>query len=469
MTAAFEKHADNPYLTDKYAPIFEESTFSDMQVIGEIPKDFSGVFARNSPNPQFDPRVDRHHWFDGDGMMHAMHFQDGKASYRNRWVQTAGLQGERDAGQSLYGGLIQPDFKSPLGPIKDTANTDVIAYNGELIALWYRAGIPYAMDPVTLENLGPRNWSKDHKALPVSAHAKVDEKTGEMLVFNYGPKAPYMHYGVVSKEGELVHWIPVELPGERFPHDMAFTENYSILMDLPVFHNPEAAKLGKWQMQFHRDTPSRFAVVPRFGGVEDIRWFDAEPCYIYHVTNSWEEGDNIIMEGCRTPEPVPKRDPNDAELVRLMKNLQLRATMHRWTFNLKTGECTEEQLDDLNTEFPTINAFEMGRKTDFTYNMIIPKTDTLEFTGIAKYSPASGKRVDHHFGKGCYGSEAPFAPRHNSKSEDDGYLLSFVYDEINQQSECRILDAQHLENEAVARIIIPQRVPLGYHACWAAL
>src|SRR5262245_43548131 len=71
---------ENPYLVGKYAPIYDEIAVDNLQVIGEIPKDLNGVYVRNGPNPRYQPKG-RYHWFDGDGMLHAVHFENGKASY----------------------------------------------------------------------------------------------------------------------------------------------------------------------------------------------------------------------------------------------------------------------------------------------------------------------------------------------------------------------------------------------------
>ncbi len=459
-------NANNPYLLGGYAPIHQESELQNLEVIGEIPRDLNGLFVRNGPNPRYVPKG-RYHWFDGDGMLHAIQFDDGRAVYRNRWVQTWGLKQEQDAGAAQFSGLIEPDFRNPLGPIKDSANTDVLYHGGSLRSLWYRSGAMYNVDPLSLDTKGREKFGGALKH-SLSAHAKVDERTGEMFVFHYGPNAPHMFYGVVSASGELTNWVPVQTPGPRFPHDMAISENYSILMDLPVYMNPEALQAGKWRMDFYPESRSRFAVIPRHGNEGDIRWYDAEPCYIYHTINAWEEGDWLVMVGCRTPEPIPQRDDSDSELRRMIKQLQLRAHMHCWRFNLKTGETREQQLDDRNTEFPMMNTARLGLPTRYSYNVTIADTDTLLFGGVAKYDTEADTCTVHGWGDGVWGSEAPFCGADGGVDEDDGYVVAFTWDEKTNQSECRVLDARHIELGPIARIIIPQRVPLGFHSTWVS-
>jgi carotenoid cleavage dioxygenase len=238
-----ELAAENPYLGGPYEPTRQEVTLTDLEVVGEIPDDLNGVYVRNGPNPQFDPRG-RYHWFDGDGMVHALHLADGRASYRNRWIRTEAFELERQAEEPIWSGIIEPFSENPPdAPEKDTANTDVIFHNDHLLALWYRAGKPYALDPVTLETVGSEDFGGTLRC-EVSAHAKVDERTGELFFFDYGFTPPFMRYGVVGPDGLVRHFVPIDLPGPRLPHDMAITEKHAILMDLPLYNEPEAARAG---------------------------------------------------------------------------------------------------------------------------------------------------------------------------------------------------------------------------------
>src|SRR4029453_4786881 len=218
----------------------QEVTLDDLEVLGEIPDHLNGVYVRNGPNPQFDPRG-RYHWFDGDGMVHALHLADGKASYRNRWIRTEGFERERQAGEPIWSGIIEPfSDNPPEAPEKDTANTDVIFHKDHLLALWYRAGKPYALDPVTLETVGSGDFGGT-LGWGGAAHAKVDERTGELFFFDYGFTPPFMRYGVVGPDGLVRHFVPIDLPGPRLPHDMAITEKHAILMALPLSSDPGAA------------------------------------------------------------------------------------------------------------------------------------------------------------------------------------------------------------------------------------
>ncbi len=458
------EHELNPYLVGPYAPVHDELSVANLEVIGELPRDLRGVYVRNGPNPRFDTQG-RHHWFDGDAMVHAVHFHEGGASYRNRYVHTQAYKRESAAGEGLWQGLMEPAHHNPRDmPIKDTANTDLIYHNGGLLALWYLAGQPYKLDPRTLETIGAEDFGGKLK-LNVSAHAKVDPVTGEAFFFDQSFRPPHLSYGVVDASGELVHAIPIEVPGPRQPHDMAITERFAILMDLPLFADPEALRVGRYKVGFHRDVPSRFGIIPKRGGPETIRWFEAEPCYVYHVVNAWEEGDAVVLIGCRVkaPEPDVKGGGN---LARMMAFLRLDAQLYQWRFDLRTGQTTQGPLDDDNTEFPTIHAGYTGRQSRYAYNVHLSPAKTLLFDGLIKYDLSTGTRQAHWFGEGRYGSEAPLAMRPGAVDEDDGYLVSYVHDATTDRSEVVILDARELSAAPLARVLLPQRVPLGFHAVW---
>jgi carotenoid cleavage dioxygenase len=460
--------SDNPYLLDGYAPVDQEITAADLEVIGEIPDDLNGLYVRNGPNPKYRP-TGRYHWFDGDGMLHGIHFRDGTATYRNRWVKTIGYQRDTNAGAAQYTGMIEPSSANPddgyYRRLKDTANTDVIFHNGNLIAMWYLAGDTYKIDPLTLETVGIEDWNGTRQGC-VSAHAKVDERTGEFMFFDYGPTAPYLWYGVVSPDGVLKHYVPVPLPGARLPHDMWITENYSVVMDLPLYADPDVYAEGRHRLVFDRDTPSRFAVIPRYGGTADIRWFEADPCYIYHTINAWEDGDELVLDFCRTRQPKPATRPIDGPLESVLEYLRLDANAYRYRFNLKTGSVSEGPLDDRNTEFPVINTQRLGVRNRYSYNVAIESGYTLLFEGVVKYDNDTGTSTSYRYGDGRWGSESPFAPRPGATAEDDGYLISFVYDANEDRSECLVLDAADVEAGPLCRVIIPQRVPHGFHSCW---
>ena len=220
----------HPYRSGAWRPQVTEHTARNLAVEGEIPTGLNGVYLRNTENPLHES-IGRYHPFDGDGMIHMMSFCDGEVEYRNRFVQTDGLRAEIDAGGALWAGLAEPPSRSlregacARGRMKDASSTDIVVHAGVALSSFYQCGDLYRLDPRTLADLGKETWGGLFPAAGVSAHTKVDERTGELLFFNYQTTAPYLHYGVVSADRRLTHYVPVELPGARLPHDMAFTPN----------------------------------------------------------------------------------------------------------------------------------------------------------------------------------------------------------------------------------------------------
>ena len=228
------------------------------------------------------------------------------------------------------------------GGIKDSASTDVIVHRGKAIATFYQCGEGYVLDPETLETEGVAPW------VPldgISAHPKLDEATGELMFFNYSKHAPYMHYGVVDADGKLATYIPVPLPGPRLPHDMIFSENWSILNDLPVHWDEKLIEQRNIHaVRLHEDQPSRFALVPRHGKTEEIRWFDAAPTYVLHWLNAYEEGDEVIVDGYFQEDPTPQPTAAHAEhgkyghMMAYLDGHSMGTRLHRWRFNLADGD-----------------------------------------------------------------------------------------------------------------------------------
>jgi carotenoid cleavage dioxygenase-like enzyme len=468
---------DNPYLHGPYTPVISEITAVDLQVLhGEIPPDLYGAYMRNGPNPVFAPRG-MYHWFDGDGMVHGVYFRDGRASYVRKWVQTRALRAEIARGSVELSGIMGPFDTHRLAAdgerlgnpdyCKDTANTTLALHNGKILAQWYNAGRVYALDPLTLETQGEETFGGALDTT-LNAHPKVDARTGEYLDYDYGDFKPYLTYYVVGKHGRVTHKARVDLPGPRLPHDTTITPTYTILHDFPLYHDPSVLRrTGHRVVQFHRDIPSRFGLIPRFGTQDQIKWFEFTPGYVLHMVNAWEEGDWIVMDGCFQPDPTIRRDPAEGPLASMLSYLRYKGHLRRWRMNLRTGEGREEQLDDLNVEFCLPDADLYGLKTRYSYHQRIP-TDyqTLAFDALVKYDHHNGSREVYEYGPGWFASEAPFAKSTRGGDEDRGYVVTLATHGSDYHSEAWIFDAQRVTAGPMARVRIPARVAAGFHAAW---
>ncbi len=469
----------SPFLEGNFAPVREEVQAESLEVIGELPPGLEGMFVRTGPNPQFDV-IKGYHWFGGDGMLHGVRIKDGKASYRNRYVQSWGYKKENEAGHALWGsGLGAPEFDNPNGTGRgNTGNTALVWHDGKLMTLW-EGGDPHVVKLPGLETPGTYDYS-GKLMHAFTAHPKVDEKTGEMLFFGYnmmgldmakgGATVPYLQYSTVSATGEITMSTPIDLPHGVMMHDFAITERYSIFMDLPLVFDMQRAMKGESPLHFDRNLPARFGLLPRHAEGSQVRWFEAPSCYVFHTLNAFEDGDDVILDACRMEDfDMGSLDSTTAptpESRRLLRD-DSPQSLYRWRFNMKTGVVHEGALDDQASDFPRVTDSLVGYQARFGYaarfggGTGMPQADAL-----IKYDLATGKNTVHYHGVRRFGGEGVFVPRPDGKSEDDGWLVTYVYDENTGGSEFVVVDALNMESAPVARVPLPQRVPYGFHGAW---
>lgn len=449
----------NPYLDGNFAPVHREITSDRLEIIGELPPELSGMFLRNGPNPQYPP-IGRYHWFDGDGTIHGVRINNGKASYRNRYVRTRGWQLEHEAGKAIWSGILEPpQLDNPHGATKNTANTALVRHAGTMLATW-EGGAPHALEIPTLATSG--KYTYDGKLTSsFTAHPKIDPITGEMMFFGYSFTPPYLQYSLVSATGELLWTVPIELSTAVMMHDFAITENYTIFMDLPLTFNPERMQRGEPPLMFESNKSSRFGIVPRHGDNSNIRWFETPACYVFHTLNAYEEGDEIVLIACRMDSTKVLMSEDSTSALE-----DTTPRLHQWRFNLNTGTISETRLDDIASDFPRINENFLGRRNRYGYTARMTGDSMPLFDGLVKYDFNTGTSQTHEFGSERYGGEAVFAPHPDGINEDDGWLMTFVYDCNSKTSELVVIDARDVASEPVARVLIPQRVPYGFHGAW---
>ncbi len=462
MSEALVQASQNPHLQGNNAPIYEEITATDLDVIGEIPKDISGNFLRVGPNPYFVPDEKRYHLFDGDGMIHGVHITGGKAVYRNRFIDSAGLREERAKGHWIYPGLnMFGDYlaKGEMPGTKNTGNTAMVFHNNQLFALM-EGGTPYRVSLPELETDGEHDF-KGTLTHHFTAHPKVDIKTGEMMTFGYGITPPYLTYSIVGTDGKAAHTTEISIPKPVMMHDCAITEHYTIFPDLPLVFDFEKMLAGGGFVSWEPANGCRIGIVPRTGDDTSITWFDIEESFLFHVANAWEEGDEVVFQACRSNRGGIESGEGDVR--------EQLGQLHEWRFNMKSGVVSSKPLDrHYYCDFPRIHDDLVGYKNRYTYAARF-RVDTMPmFDGEMKYDNETGEILVHDFGEHCESCEAVFAPRQNATTEDDGYVICFVYDKQSGTSECHIIDAQRFTQAPVARIKIPQRVPHGFHAAWVA-
>lgn len=463
-----KKWPDNPFLQGNWTPVREEITANNLKIVGKLPTDLEGMFVRNGPNLQFPPKQN-YHLFEGDGMIHGVRLRDGKASYRNRWVRTAAWKEENKANKALYSSILDPiDFTflakqllAGKSPFPNRANTALIWHHGKLLALW-EGGAPYEIKVPGMETVGEYNFGGALKH-PCTAHPKVDPKTGEMMFHAYSPAPipPFLIYSVADRQGKIVHTTSIKLPRPVMMHDLAITENSTLFFDAPYVMNMAGAMRGQPPFKWDPKFGARIGVLPRHATGDKVRWFEIEPCFLFHVFNAFEDGDEVNLYGCRYPKfpDFINLNPPAANDKGAGGPEGGAPIPYRWRLNLKTGKTTEGALDEFDCEFPRVDDQLAGTKTRYGYGL-------SSETALVKFDFVKDRNERHDFGKGRETGEGVFVPKKDGKDEDDGYLISFVYDHAEQRSELAIIDCRVFKKAVIARIQIPQRVPQGFHGMW---
>jgi carotenoid cleavage dioxygenase len=472
------------YLDGNFAPVREELTVADLPVTGSIPDYLDGRYLRIGPNPVAAADPQRYHWFLGDGMVHGLRLKDGRAQwYRNRYVRSGAVAdalGERRRrGRRPHGGL-------DLSP-----NTNVIGYGGRTLALVEAGPRPYELTE-ELETVGPSDFDGTLRG-GYTAHPHRDPATGELHAISYfwgwGNRVRYTVTGV---DGRVRRSVDIEVGGSPMIHDFSLTENYLVIYDLPVTFDrgravaaaprftrpmaratlagiigrfaipePVAALLARTTPSVDYDAasfpyswdpsyPARVGVLPRDGTTDDVRWFDVEPCYIFHPLNAYETDGTIIADVVRHPKmfATELRGPNEGL-----------PSLDRWTIDLSAGKVIESRIDDRGQEFPRIDERLTGRRHRYGYTVGVGDDDC-----VVKHDLGSGGTTVKRLGPGRIPSEFGFVPAGPDSAEDEGVLIGYVYDGESDRSELALLDAQTLES--VGSVQLPARVPQGFHGNW---
>ena len=423
-------------------PVTEEVTLTDLKVIGTVPPELDGRYLRNGANPLTGMSA---HPFFGDGMIHGVRLRDGKAQwYRNRYVQTPFI-----ADPSID--ILDPSVTLDMTCSK--ANTHIVGHAGKILAL-EEGHFPYVLDG-ELNTVGSTDFGGVLKG-PFTAHPKICPTTGELLAFGYAPLEPYLTYLRVSADGRLVQVEPITVTGPTMMHDFNITENHVIFMDLPAVFNLDLALEGKMPIHWSDTYPARLGVMPRTGNDSQVKWYDINPCYVFHPMNSYEDGDKIVLDVARF-DHIWRDDDMDFPNPMLW----------RWVINTTTGKVTEEQIDDRPAEFPRVNDAVIGKKHRYGYEMSMGNAGfgEVDAGAILKYDRQTGARSSIELGKGRVSGEAVFVASDKAKSEDDGYLMTYVYDAAADTSQFVIFDALTMAADPIATVQLP-RVPFGFHGSW---
>ena len=415
------------HLSGNFAPVPDEIDAVDLRVTGELPAELSGRYLRNGPNP----RSPSDHWFTGDGMVHGVRISGGRARwYRNRFVRTDSFE----ESFPLYNG----DGSRNLHASK--ANTHIVRHAGKLLAL-VESSLPYEID-AELNTLGCHDFGGRLRD-SMTAHPKICPTTGELHFFGYGNlREPYVNYHRANAAGELVVDQPVDVPGLTMMHDFCLTADYVIFLDLPVVFRMDLAVAGtgmpyRWSDEYG----ARLGVMRRDDPAAPVRWFEIDPCYVFHVANAYQVGDRIMITAARYPSLWV--DGLDVATP----------VMWEWSLDLGTGRVAERQVDDTACEFPRID--------DRLTGLAAPTVYARAEHEILRYDLDSGRIASHRFGTDEPG-EATYVP----SADGAGFLISYVYRPETDTSDLVVLDAGDVTAAPLAAVHLPRRVPNGFHGNW---
>jgi carotenoid cleavage dioxygenase-like enzyme len=435
------------HLRNNWAPVHDELTVTDLRIDGAVPPELDGVYLRTGPNPHSGQSD---HWFFGDGMVHGIRLSGGTAEwYRNRYVQTPNITDP-----------IGGDPMASMGDLtRGTGNTHVMAHQDKILCL-EEGHWPWRIDN-ELNTLGYENFG-GALTTSMTAHPKVCPVTGDLIAFSYlSPEPPFLHYIRIGADGQLKQLEGIEIPNMVMMHDFNVTRNHVIFMDLPVCFDLDALATGM-PFKFKREAGARLGVMPRTGTNADVRWFEIDPCYVFHPVNAHEDGNTIVLHVSRQPEAFGSSNDDYAEVGRLWK----------WTIDLTAGTVREEQIDDRPGDFGRVDDRLVGLDARYGYLMAMAGEGVAEEpvygSALWKYDLRSGQCWEHQLGDGVRGAEPVFAPASPDAGEDEGWVISLSHDTNSDESRLLIIDAQNFSAPPVATIHLPRRVPYGAHGSWVA-
>ncbi|MEM9036201.1 MAG: carotenoid oxygenase family protein [Actinomycetota bacterium] len=432
------------HLNGNFAPVMDEITAHDLEVIGALPPELDGLYVRNGANP---PNADTIHWFLGQGMLHGVRIEGGRASwYRNRYVRTALLEQPETP-------RITEDMS--FDRTISLANTHVIRHAGKILAL-EEGSFPWVVDD-QLDTVGSHDF--DGKLdTAMTAHPKECPETGELHFFGYGQLPPYLTYHVADAEGRIIRSMEIPVNGPTMIHDFGVSRRHGLFMDLPVVFDMEAAMLGQMPFHWSDDYPARVGVLPRdTDDIGELRWFEVDPCYVFHPLNAFDDGDDVVFDVCRISELWRTAGEFDTDGT---------TTLHRWRFDMSTGTTKEETLHERPQDFPRVPDALTGLQHRYGYCTATGGMEILGATELFQHDLVTGSVTSHNFGAGRHPGEGVFVPAANATSENDGWVMTYVHDDAEGASEFVVLDATDFAAAPVARVPLPQRVPYGFHGSW---
>lgn len=441
-------------------------------VEGRLPADLRGTFYRNGPG-RFERNGERyHHWFDGDGYAQAWQIGGGQVAHRGRFVETRKFLDESSAGQFLY-----PAFGTRFdrrgfrdNDSLNAANTNLLPFNDRLYALW-EGGSATEIDPATLATIGIKTWRDDLKAMPFSAHPKIDTHG---VLWNFGAMAGTDKIALyrINADGAVAQTAVIDVPNVAMLHDFAVSERHLIFViapyDITDDRQLSLADRHVWAGSGANARPTRVVVVAK-DTLAVRRVYELPPHMVFHFGNAWDEAggarthvDLVLHDGdmlkTTTQEMEGVREPN-------------RPTRHvavRLALDHVGGTVATTRLLD-GAEFPRVLPAVVGRRHRRLAVLSSDARNTaLVLDTVNVVDTDSGRADSWRFGAGWCAEEHILVPRRNATSEQDAYLVGVAQDTNRGISMLSVFDAARVAAGPVALARLPYRTPHCFHGNFLA-
>ncbi len=473
MTKPFPK---TPTFTGYDAPSRVEADIFDLEIEGELPAAIAGSWYRMTPDPQYPPLLGDDIYLSGDGMISLFRFEDGHVDYKSRYVRTERFMAERKARRGLFGAYRNryTDDPSVGGADRTVANTTPVWHGGRLLCT-KEDGLPYEVDPDTLDTKGRFDWNGRLKSLTVTAHAKIDPATNELLFYGYeasGDASRDMAFCVANAAGKLVREEWFEAPYSAMVHDFAITEDYVVFPIFPTIVELERLKAGgpHWMSDIARD--SYLGVMPRRGTVADMRWFRRPGGQAFHVINAWNEGETIHVDLCLSEMNTFAFIPDVSGIAYDPSKAATIPT--RWDVDMSqnSDRLEERPLGAVPGDVPRVNDGFVGRRYRYAYMGMVDPARPMQKSGPVGAGFNLLGRLDVETGKTdvWYGDDAStfqepqFIP--TGPAEDDGYIVSVIERHAENRSDVGVFDAKHISDGPIALARMPLRLRGAVHGTW---
>ncbi len=457
-----------------YKSQLNEYNYEIENIEGEIPHELEGTIFRNGPG-KFEVNGQKFgHIFDGDGMICRIAFSQGKAYFQNSYVRTEGYLAEKKAGKILYrgfgtqkpGGFLANIFDIKF---KNAANTNVLHWGDKLLAMW-EGGKPHQLNPQTLETIGLDDLNgllDPNKSF--SAHPKIID---DVLV-NFGVQGITNQQLVIwelDKNGNKLKEKSFPMEGFAFLHDMLITPNYYIFIQHPFKIGALPFLFGFQSIEqcfgFDKNKPAKIIVISRHED-NQMNIIEGDSFFGFHHGNAWEKDDHIYFQSCCS-DVYPQMTQENSDMSKIAYDKFPTSNLYQFKVSLTSPKVTREKLDNRGCEFPCVHPNWVGKENRYIYMNVTDNNNgggplqniiKLDLTGEATqvWNPSPT----------AFAGEPIFVPHPEKNGEDDGWLVSLVYDSSTNKSYLAILSAQDI-NQVVAKLHLSHHIPHGFHGTWTS-